>query len=187
MTSNGHLLLSAGISAAHYFCANEVEFHTFLLNGQSNAAALGVDGADGNRFMQASDKRNDAWGQAFDGGGHDALGAVDIPISFDDASQKATQNAFKVYKVALVNTSPGGYCMQWHGDIPGSIQAGEILGVRETKIIPGVLLPFAGSGKSSSRVPNWVLNYWPRWPNPSAFNCCKNRRQQRIPPWADAS
>lgn len=136
MTSNGHLLLSAGISAAHYFCANEVEFHTFLLNGQSNAAALGVDGAEGNRFMQASDKRNDAWGQAFDGGGHDALGAVDIPISFDDASQKATQNAFKVYKVALVNTSPGGYCMQWHGDIPGSIQAGEILGVRENENHP---------------------------------------------------
>ncbi len=132
MASNGHLFLCAGISAAHYFCADEVEFNAFLLNGQSaTEPGLGDPGSD-NRFMNASDKRNDAWGQAFDGGGHDHLGPSDMPITFDDAANKGSANNFKVYKVALVNTSPGGYCMQWQGDIPGTIQAGEILGVRES-------------------------------------------------------
>ncbi|MDX5298326.1 MAG: GTPase, partial [Gammaproteobacteria bacterium] len=40
------------------------------------------------------------------------------------------------HTVSLVNTSPGGYCINWDDDIPSNLQAGEILGVREASQHP---------------------------------------------------
>ena len=36
----------------------------------------------------------------------------------------------------MVNTSPGGYCVVWSSNIPPTLQAGEVLGVREHRNHP---------------------------------------------------
>jgi len=46
--------------------------------------------------------------------------------------EKAKKHSYHSYIVPLLNTSPGGYCLQWPNQIPGSIQAGEIVGIRES-------------------------------------------------------
>jgi len=33
--------------------------------------------------------------------------------------------------VQLVDHSPGGYCLAWEGEVPGQLQTGELLGLRE--------------------------------------------------------
>ncbi len=127
MASTGYLSLCAGLSATHYFCANKVDFNTFLRNGTRNAGPALMEDTSANRFRNPS--KTDVWDHC-EGGSGDSLGPPDTPIKYDGISGGKATN-FKIYKVSLVNTSPGGYCLQWQGDIPGSIQAGEILGVRE--------------------------------------------------------
>jgi len=39
--------------------------------------------------------------------------------------------AYPFYEVDLVDTSPGGYCISWDSDAPTTMQAGEIMAVRE--------------------------------------------------------
>lgn len=36
------------------------------------------------------------------------------------------------YRVNIQNSSPGGYCLLWQGEIPNKVIAGEIIGVKET-------------------------------------------------------
>ena len=36
-----------------------------------------------------------------------------------------------MYKVPLVDTSPGGYCLEWQDEIPNQVKAGELLGIRD--------------------------------------------------------
>ena len=37
---------------------------------------------------------------------------------------------YQNYNVQVVNMSPGGYCLEWQQATPGSIKAGEIIGVK---------------------------------------------------------
>ncbi|PIE43904.1 MAG: GTPase [Gammaproteobacteria bacterium] len=133
IASTGYLDLCAGISAAHYFCANKVDFGTFLLSGNQDNAAAFLDDTVTNRFLNESLQKSDVWSQAFDGAAGEPLSPPGEMINFDEVGNNSKKVNYKIYQIALVNTSPGGYCLQWRGEIPGSIQAGEILGVRENE------------------------------------------------------
>jgi len=50
------------------------------------------------------------------------------------AEEEDTTIKYPSHEAKLINTSPGGYCLQWDGELPASIQAGEIMGIQE----PGV-------------------------------------------------
>lgn len=132
---HGMVELCVGLSATHYFCAGHVEFARFMYKESPV-------NDDENQFISASKKKNDVWGQSFDASPSAALGPVDSPISFKNsyfggsAHDDSKKQAFQSYKVPLVNTSPGGYCLQWSGEIPGNIQAGEVLGIRESNTHP---------------------------------------------------
>jgi hypothetical protein len=135
IAGHGLVELCVGLSATHYFCAGQVEFARFMFRENEDD--------DENKFVNAANKRNDAWGQAFDASPSNSLGPTDSPISFKNSyfggkagEEENKKQAYQSYKVPLVNTSPGGYCLQWSGEIPGNIQAGEVLGIRESNTHP---------------------------------------------------
>lgn len=47
-----------------------------------------------------------------------------------DIDQPALQRQ-TTYWVSIVNSSPGGYCIFWQGDLPNKMEAGELIGLRE--------------------------------------------------------
>ena len=130
IANEGALNLCIGLSASHYFSAGKVPFHIQMLKSNTNGAE-----SDNNIFLTQA-LRKDAWSEAYDGGGRQASTPSDAPISFNRPGSGEMSDAYPNYEVPLVNTSPGGYCLQWKGEIPSNIQAGEILSIRENSRQP---------------------------------------------------
>jgi hypothetical protein len=126
IADEGSLSLCVGLSASHYFNAGKVEFHTQMLH-QANS----ID-SNNNIFLTQAVQNQDVWSDNYDTGSHSATTPSDTLISFNDAPEVDADNSYPKYKVPLVNTSPGGYCLQWTGNVPSNIQAGEILSLRES-------------------------------------------------------
>lgn len=124
----GSLDLCVGLSASHYYTSGKIEFHTQMLQ-HATGAASGED----NIFLSAAQKGQDVWGDSYDTGGHSATTPSDAPISFSHAIEDNLESAYPSYTIPLVNTSPGGYCLQWEGEVPSNIQAGEIITLRENR------------------------------------------------------
>src|SRR5690606_39180515 len=112
---------------------NGVDF-SVQLAGNTPANPWGDD--DTNVFMKRM-KQKDVWGASFDAGPSGSsrasgdLGEIKFP-GFNTKTEEDEANKeplYKQYRIALINTSPGGYCLQWLGEIPANLQAGEILGV----------------------------------------------------------
>ncbi len=129
MASSGSLQVCVGLTALHYFCADQTTFNQFVDAGNG--------GDDENIFLSAAQRKNDTWAGAFDAEKTESLISPDTPINFrgaggdlaQDGDQKTT--AYPWYDVTLENTSPGGYCLNWQQQAPNSLQTGEVLGVRE--------------------------------------------------------
>lgn len=130
MTSQGKLQICAGLSACHFYISGEIEFHQWLHDRATSVSRK----VTGNVFMEQSRKKNDAWSDAFDAtAGRDAFAThADAPITFNRPLISDPHKAYPCFSVPLLNTSPGGYCLQWAGDIPANVQAGEIIGIRES-------------------------------------------------------
>jgi hypothetical protein len=130
--SRGSLEVCVGLTAAHYFISGETSFQSFL---QGNNEEVHQD--NGNRFSRAAQTRNDAWAEAHDAGpSEDRLYSADTPITFrgsfgNKADSEADRSRPARYRATMVNTSPGGYCIRWDTNVPASLQAGEIVGIRE--------------------------------------------------------
>lgn len=128
LATDGSLEICAGLTSVHFHVAGQTSFSAFL-TGQATHLE------NENRFMRPDIR--DAWAGAHDAGISDdrIRGSADSPIQFtpsqspDDAATPKSRPG--IYLTRLVNTSPGGYCVAWGADIPPSLQAGEILGVRE--------------------------------------------------------
>src|SRR5690554_7219654 len=136
IASQGTLEVCVGLTAAHYFIAGEKSFTEFV-TGNDNGPE-----DEENAFIRKSRKREDAWGSAHDVAPSDEhLHAADTPINFrgsfgNTPTPTTDKNRPKSHSTLLVNTSPGGYCVSWEASVPPSMQAGEILGVREQRSHP---------------------------------------------------
>ncbi len=136
IASQGSLEVCVGLTAAHYFITGEKTFTEFV-NGNDN----GLPDED-SRFGRLSNQKQDTWSGAHDAApGDDRLFSADTPINFKGAygNSKAPatdRNRPKSYQSLLINTSPGGYCVAWESNAPPSLQAGEVLGVREQSSHP---------------------------------------------------
>ncbi|WP_097460041.1 GTPase [Mangrovitalea sediminis] len=133
MSSSGTLQVCLGLSALHYYCSGQVEFSQFVKSHLENHDHVEDDE---NIFLSRARRREDAWAGAFDAGPGDSFVSPDTPIQFrgaDGRIQNGTEKGVlhKQYRVSLINTSPGGYCLNWDAEVPATLQAGEILGVRE--------------------------------------------------------
>lgn len=130
IANEGALNLCIGLSASHYFSSGKIPFHTQMLQSNTHGRE-----SDKNIFLTQA-IRQDAWSEAYDAGGRQASTPSDSPISFNRPGSDNGADAYPNYQVPLVNTSPGGYCLQWQGEIPSNIQAGEILSIRENSKQP---------------------------------------------------
>ena len=127
IANDGSLNLCVGLSASHYYTSGQVEFHTQMLH----QSATSIE-SDNNIFLTQAQKQQDVWGDSYDTGSHSATTPSDAPINFGGGQGHTADVAYPQYTVPLVNTSPGGYCLQWDGEVPSNIQAGEVMTLRET-------------------------------------------------------
>lgn len=138
-SSQGNLDICIGMSSTHYYISGRKEFERFLIELKPNSS---FEGEEASKTKAPTD---DVWSDAFDADGGGARVEADT-INFDAVQfinkhkqdekdhQGELDSKFPIYDVSLINTSPGGYCIQWNGHIPAGIQAGEILGIKEAKV-----------------------------------------------------
>ncbi|WP_430460185.1 GTPase [Thalassolituus sp. LLYu03] len=138
--TEGQLRLCIGLSATHYYSAGMKDFESLVASIKPKA----LDGDTPNVDIgKASSGDDDVWANAFDAGGArlaendnlniDAIEFINKHRS-KDAEETETVVKYPTHNVSLINTSPGGYCVHWQGDVPTSIQAGELLGIQENGV-----------------------------------------------------
>lgn len=128
----GQLTLCIGMSALHYFLAGRKNFADLLkLQVELQAPTFKTE-------------VKDAWAGAFDAqkvnDWQPGMPLEEIeytaPRAGDDSGLGVTaqtpRDDYPVYTLAIVNHSPGGYCLTWPKDIPSQLQAGELLGIQDT-------------------------------------------------------
>ncbi|MDL0432121.1 GTPase [Marinobacter sp. TBZ242] len=136
IASQGTLEICVGLTATHFFVAGAKTFNEFV-SGNDN----GRHDQD-NQFLKASRRKEDAWAGAHDAGvGDDPMQSADTPINFRNSigatpDSEQDRRRPQSHHALLINTSPGGYCVAWETGVPASLQAGEILGVREQTNYP---------------------------------------------------
>ena len=139
IASQGSLQICVGLSAAHYYIAGEKSFAEFL---KGNDLGQPHSSDDENLFGRTFRQNGDIWSGAHDvSPSEDRIHSADTPINFrgaggNAATPDADKNRPQSYTASLVNASPGGYCVSWNAEVPGQLQAGEILGVREQRSHP---------------------------------------------------
>jgi len=136
----GNLTVCIGMSALHYFMANQRTFNEVLkLPPQTSAPVFKPDtGAP------------DVWANAFDAqqinDWENGLPFEQIEYSKpNDQAEPSNIESYPTFKLPIINHSPGGYCLAWPKEVPSQLQAGELLGIQDV----------AGQGWSVALV-RWV-------------------------------
>ncbi|MDB6445950.1 molecular chaperone [Pseudomonas sp. 21TX0197] len=126
---NGTLTLCVGMSALHYYLGGKRSFSEILKTPNARKA----------RFEVSQSKPHDTWNQAFDAaptGDSDLLPYEEIEYpanpTDDEGSGSDHQQHFPTYDLPIINHSPGGYCLGWPKEVPEQLQAGEVVGIRDT-------------------------------------------------------
>lgn len=136
IASQGTLEICVGLTATHFYVAGAKTFNEFV-SGNDN----GHHDQD-NQFLKSARRRDDAWAGAHDAGPNDdPIQSADTPINFRNSigatpDSEQDRRRPQSHHALLINTSPGGYCVGWEANVPASLQAGEILGVREQPTHP---------------------------------------------------
>lgn len=137
MPTEGNLRLCIGLSATHYYIAGMKDFEKLQIEMRPKKDNTAIKNVDlGNR------SEKDVWSGAFDAGGSVIpenasmdIDAIDFINKHKKEEQAGSENIkYPSHEVTLINTSPGGYCLQWSGELPASIQAGEIMGIQEAGV-----------------------------------------------------
>lgn len=145
----GQMELTIGLSNLHFHLSGGQPFNLFM----NQAANIHQDqgGLFRNQIPTAKPplQEPDAWGNAFDAGGSrlagGQIGTYNIETNIRQREQKSYQGTHPVYQVPVVDTSLGGYCLEWREQVPVHLKAGELLGLKE-----------AGRHRWSVGVVRWV-------------------------------
>ena len=158
MATEGTLRLCIGLSATHYYIAGKKDFEKL----QAELRPKETDKPHKPAIDTGNRSDNDVWSGAFDAGGSVIpenssinLDAIDFISKHQKEDAADTTIKYPSHEVTLSNTSPGGYCLQWLGELPASIQAGEILGIQEAGIhhwAIGVIRWIRHLGKSGTQL-----------------------------------
>jgi hypothetical protein len=125
----GEMNLCIGMSALHFFLANQRPFNEILqLPAETSTAVFKAGGAP------------DVWAAAFDaeknGDWRDGLPLEEIeyrkPTEQAPPAGPSGSESYPTYALPIVNHSPGGYCLSWPKDVPSQLQAGELLGLQDS-------------------------------------------------------
>ncbi|MFZ6046128.1 molecular chaperone [Pseudomonas sp. CR3202] len=129
---HGNLTLCIGMSALHFFLAGSRPFSELLkLPQDTNQAVFST---------LAKRPTTDIWARAFDAQSNQgwrpgALEEIEYTRPANSNTRplqaSAAPESYPTFAVAVVNHSPGGYCLSWPKDVPSQLQAGELLGVQD--------------------------------------------------------
>lgn len=126
INSKGMLQACIGMSAVHYYLSDQESFESTLKSQQTTCAQYQVNGGPADIWGDVNGDHNNHE--------HNPL-SVDLLEYTDthesDRSTQTTGALYPSYALAIVNHSPGGYCLAWHTAIPTQLQAGEIIALRE--------------------------------------------------------
>jgi hypothetical protein len=158
MPTEGKLRLCIGLSATHYYIAGKKDFEKI----QAELRPRETEKRHGKAIDTGHRSDNDVWSGAFDAGGSVIpensgmnMDAIDFISKHKKEEAPDTTTKYPAHEVTLTNTSPGGYCLQWLGELPASIQAGEILGIQEAGVrhwAIGVIRWIRHLGKSGTQL-----------------------------------
>jgi hypothetical protein len=131
---DGTLEACLGLTATHYFLAGGRDFEVMMMGDQGRFIISDAD----NPFLKPKqvtvhrpDERTgkDVWAMAFGSADVDT-GKRDFKLDFQEHAQ-GDGTRYDTHICQIVNISPGGYCIEWSGEVPSGVRAGEILGLRE--------------------------------------------------------
>ncbi|KAF1056528.1 MAG: hypothetical protein GAK44_00210 [Pseudomonas delhiensis] len=128
----GKLTVCIGMSALHYFLAGRKAFADLIKLPEVEAPSFKAE-------------IDDAWSTAFDAqkvnDWQPGMPMEEIEYQPVNASEDGTASSIGVlekqaddyptFTLPIVNHSPGGYCLTWPREIPGQLQAGELLGIQD--------------------------------------------------------
>jgi len=128
-----------GMSSSHYHVAGGKTFEEVLFG--ADYALVMADQLAGNRFLQQGDDR-DTWEQAnphFDRTQDKEEEYHGVPVDAPylavleghDQKDSSPEERYPVFPVQMIDTSPGGYCLEWPIDLPSAVRTGDIVSVRE--------------------------------------------------------
>lgn len=129
----GSLTLCIGMSAVHFFVGGQQSFNEQLRRPEEPKTA---------QFNLHAQHKPDIWTTAFDA---QPTSSWERGLSMEDIQYKAAgtkvdaepdskSESYPLFELSIVNHSPGGYCLSWAREVPGQMQAGELLGVQD---VPG--------------------------------------------------
>ena len=124
----GNLTLCIGMTALHFFLSGGRSFAEMLKRPVEVGAAV---------FKPATGEP-DVWSNAFDAqrNAADEIHFEEIQYTKvtpgEQAQPESNGESYPTYPLAIVNHSPGGYCLSWPKEVPSQLQAGELLGVQDT-------------------------------------------------------
>lgn len=138
--SQGALDVAVGLSNIHYQLAGQMNFTHFLNRtiGMQSGDKMGAIFQKRGVMLKNTAKqkaKEDPWDDAFDIAGTPLAGRSIATDSIEHAIKKQEAEEFKdanpIYHVPLIDSSPGGYCIEWRDEIPNQVKAGELLGLRD--------------------------------------------------------
>ena len=139
LPAKGMIRVCVGLRAVHYFLSGGIEF----TNQLSNTDALlrrEVNPFLDVQYESDQSAEDDVWSQA-----HDLK--VRIPINPNVAdpdkillqqrqqadAETSAERPFDHFETLSIDTSPGGYCIEWVDTIPSNAQVGELVALREER------------------------------------------------------
>ena len=138
--SQGALDVAVGLSTIHYHIAGKMIFTHFLNRTsapQSMETIAAIFQKRGVNLKNDDQKKSgdDPWDDAFDISGtpleSKSVATDSIELAIKKQEEEAFKDAYPIYHVPLIDTSAGGYCIEWRDEIPSQVKAGELLGLRD--------------------------------------------------------
>lgn len=126
----GRLSLCIGMSALHFFLAGQRSFNEILQLPAETSTAV----------FKAGSGAPDVWAAAFDAArstdwnNGPPMEEIEYskPLPEDSSAEPVGGERYPTFVLPIVNHSPGGYCLSWPKEVPSQLQAGELLGVRDS-------------------------------------------------------
>ncbi len=134
--SKGVLEICLGMSAVHYYLANQEPFEKTIKLQQSAIVEYKTDNRIPDIWANALDTEVIAESDPLltDFIEYETVEKVD---SADEEPSKAIEKtsavSYPTYTLAIINHSPGGYCLAISDTVPTQLQAGEIIALRENQ------------------------------------------------------
>jgi hypothetical protein len=131
MPSQGNINICIGMTSVHYYLAGEKAFGDALKNPVNAGNA---------RFKNIKAGGADIWSRSFDAQptAHLINGEPVEEIQYEGADApvatfggNSDNEKYPIYSLLLINHSPSGYRLSWPREVPGQLQAGELLGIQD--------------------------------------------------------